>query len=70
MAVFSAIIHKEGGVYVADCPELGTVSQGNSIEEALENLKEASGLFLEEHQTTSMTAPIFTTFSIEPRHHA
>ena len=70
MAVFSAVIHKEGKMYVADCPELGTVSQGDSIEEAIMNLKEASELFLEEHEAPSVNVPIFTTFSVEPRHHA
>ena len=32
---FAAIIHKEESLYVADCPEVGTVSQGHSIEEAM-----------------------------------
>ena len=35
-------------MYVADCPEVGTVSQGKTIEEALANLKEATELYLEE----------------------
>jgi predicted RNase H-like HicB family nuclease len=45
---FSAIIHKEEDLYVAECPEIGTVSQGYTIEEALANLKEATELYLEE----------------------
>jgi len=45
---FSAIIHKEEDLYVAECPEVGTVSQGKSIEESVENLKEATELYLEE----------------------
>lgn len=28
---FTAIIHKEEDLYVAECPEVGTVSQGYSI---------------------------------------
>ena len=44
----TAIIHKEEDAYVAKCQELGTVSQGSAIEEALENLKEATELYLEE----------------------
>jgi predicted RNase H-like HicB family nuclease len=35
-------------MYIAKCPEVGTVSQGYTIEEALENLKEATELYLEE----------------------
>ncbi len=45
---FTAAIHQEGDHYVADCPEVGTVSQGTTIEEALANLKEATELYLEE----------------------
>lgn len=45
---FTAVIHKEADIYVADCPEAGTVSQGSSVEEALANLKEATELYLEE----------------------
>ena len=45
---FTAVIHREGDWYVADCPEVGTVSQGETIDEALANLKEATELYLEE----------------------
>ena len=40
---FTAVIHKEDDLYVADCPEVGTVSQGHTVEEAVANLKEATG---------------------------
>ena len=46
--LLTAIIHKEGNLYVANCPEVGTVSQGFAIEEAIANLKEATELYLEE----------------------
>ena len=45
---FTAVIHKEDDLYIADCPEVGTVSQGHTVEEALANLKEATELYLEE----------------------
>ena len=45
---FTATVHKEGDLYVAECPEVGTVSQGLSWEEAVANLREATELFLEE----------------------
>lgn len=48
MKTFSAVIQKEEDMYVAKCPEVGTVSQGKTIEEALANLKEATELYLEE----------------------
>ena len=43
----TAIIEAEGSGYVALCPELDVASQGNSIEEARENLQEALELFFE-----------------------
>ena len=44
---FTAVIEREGDAYVALCPEFDVASQGNTIEEALSNLKEALELFLE-----------------------
>ncbi len=48
MSLFTAIIHKEEDLYVAQCPEAGTASQGETIEEAVKNLQEATELYLEE----------------------
>jgi predicted RNase H-like HicB family nuclease len=45
---FTAIIHKEDDLYVAECAEVGTVSQGYTVEDAIANLKEATELYLEE----------------------
>ena len=44
---FTAILEKEGNLYVALCPELDVASQGRTAEEATANLKEAVELFLE-----------------------
>ncbi|HUU31532.1 MAG TPA: type II toxin-antitoxin system HicB family antitoxin [Phycisphaerae bacterium] len=44
---FTAAIHKEGDIYVALCPELDIASQGETIETARQNLREAIELFLE-----------------------
>lgn len=46
--VFTAVVHEEEGWFVADCPELGTVSQGHTFEDAVQNLREATDLYLEE----------------------
>jgi len=43
----TAIIEREGAGFVALCPELDIAGQGDSIEEAKSNLKEALELFLE-----------------------
>jgi predicted RNase H-like HicB family nuclease len=60
--LFTAVVHKEGALYVADCPEIGTVSQGYTIEEAVINLKEATELYLEEFPLPQVTRPLLTTF--------
>lgn len=60
--VFTAVIHKEEDLYVAECPEVGTISQGNSIEEAVANLKEATELYLEEFPPPDSRPPLVTTF--------
>jgi predicted RNase H-like HicB family nuclease len=60
--IFTAIVHKEGNLYVADCPEVGTASQGETIEEAIANLKEATELYLEEFPVETVSRPFLTTF--------
>ncbi len=59
---FTAVIHKEDDLYVAECPEVGTVSQGPTIEEAISNLKEATELYLEEFPKQISDRTIMTTF--------
>ncbi len=44
---FTAILEKEGDLWVALCPELDVASQGSSVEEATSNLREAVELLLE-----------------------
>ena len=59
---FTAIIHREESLYVAECPEVGTVSQGAGIDEALANLREATELYLEVFPLPDTSRPILTTF--------
>jgi len=61
---FTAIVHKEDDLYVAECPEVGTASQGSTIEEAVNNLKEATELYLEEFPINTHQHPILTTFEV------
>ncbi len=44
---FTAVIEREGDGYVSLCPELDIASQGDTVEEASANLKEAVELFFE-----------------------
>jgi predicted RNase H-like HicB family nuclease len=64
ISTFTAILHKEDDLYVAECPEVGTASQGYTIEEALANLQEATEVYLEEFPVTSSQHPIITTFEV------
>ena len=62
MLTFTAVIHKEDDTFVAQCPEVGTASQGKNIEEAAETLKEATELYLEEFPLESTERAFITTF--------
>ncbi len=44
---FTAMIYRENDGYVSLCPELDVASQGDSVEEASANLREAVELFIE-----------------------
>ena len=61
----SAIITEaaEGG-FIALNPEIGTTTQGESIETALANLQEATELYIEEFPLVMTHRPILTTFQI------
>jgi predicted RNase H-like HicB family nuclease len=62
VGTFTAVLHKESDLYVAECPEVGTVSQGKTIEEAITNLKEATELYLEEFPPGEIGRPLVTVF--------
>jgi len=60
----TAVLHREGGLFVAACPEVGTVSQAPTIDEALTNLREATELYLEEFPAEETQRPLVTTFEV------
>ena len=66
---FTTTIIKEGKWYVARCLELGVVSQGKTIEDAQENIKEAVELYLEDRPRAkrylSKKAPLVTTLELK-----
>ena len=65
---FTAVITREGKFFVSDCPELGITSQGLSLDEALDNLKEAIHLYLKDEQVAELalptTSPLVTTIEV------
>ena len=64
METFTAVLHKEEDMYVAECPEVGTASQGETIDEAVSNLKEATELYLEEFPIKEKRKTWLTTFEV------
>lgn len=53
----------EGG-FTALNPETGTTTQGETVEEALANLQEATELYLEEFPLEATGQPLVTTFQV------
>ena len=64
MLLTAVLTPAEEGGFIAYNPETGTTTQGNSVEEAVSNLKEATSLFLEEFPAQQMSHPVVTTFEV------
>ncbi|MBI2971000.1 MAG: type II toxin-antitoxin system HicB family antitoxin [Candidatus Aenigmarchaeota archaeon] len=62
--MFTAVLRKEEDMYVAKCVEVGTVSQGKTVEQALAKLKEATELYLEEFPIKEESKPLMTVFEV------
>ncbi len=67
MQLTAVLIPAEEGGFVAINPETGTTSQGESVEEALANLREATELYLEEFPALSFGKALLTTFEVSAR---
>jgi predicted RNase H-like HicB family nuclease len=64
MQVTAVLTPAEEGGFVALNPETGTVSQGETIEEAVANLREALELYLEEFPMPFHGAAVVTSFDV------
>ncbi len=64
MILSAVVIPDPEGGYVAQNPETGTTSQGETIEEAISNLREATELYLEEFPLQGAGRPLMTTFEV------
>lgn len=67
MELTAVLTPAEEGGYVALNPETGTTTQGETVEEAVANLTEATTLYLSEFPMASRGHPVVTTFSV-PEH--
>jgi predicted RNase H-like HicB family nuclease len=64
MLLTAVLIPAEEGGFTALNPETGTTSQGESVEEAVANLREATELYLEEFPLKTSGQPLVTTFQV------
>lgn len=64
MLLTAVLIPAAEGGFTALNPETGTTTQGESVEEALANLREATELYLEEFPLTTSGQPLVTTFQV------
>lgn len=65
MQVTAVLTPAEEGGFVAYNPETGTTTQGESIEDALANLREAVELYLEEFPILPTGAPLVTMLDVK-----
>ena len=66
MELTAVLTPAEEGGFVALNPETGTTTQGETIEEAVANLQEATTLFLAEFALPSVHGhPVVTTFTVQ-----
>ena len=64
MELTAVLSPAEEGGYIALNPETGTTSQGETVEDAIANLQEATGLYLSEFPVLAPGHPLVTTFSV------
>ncbi len=69
MELTAVLTQAQEGGFVALNPETGTTTQGETVEEAVANLKEATALYLSEFSLPLVGHPVITMFTLpEPVH--
>lgn len=63
----TALVEREGDGYISLCPELDVASQGDTVEEARQNLAEAVELFLEVSSPAEVSDRLHSEIHITPR---
>lgn len=64
MELTAVLTSAEEGGYVALNPETGTTSQGETVEEAIANLREATALYLSEFPLRVQGHPLVSMFTL------
>jgi predicted RNase H-like HicB family nuclease len=66
MQLTAVLLPAQEGGFVAMNPETGTTTQGETLDEALVNLQEATELYLEEFSVQQYGKPLITTIDVKP----
>ena len=64
MELTAVLTYAEEGGFVALNPETGTTTQGETVEEAIANLREATALYMEAFPMSAKGHPLVTTFTV------
>ena len=64
MTLTAVLMPAEEGGFIALNPETGTTTQGESVAEAIDNLREATELYMEEFPLPKTGQSLLTTFEI------
>ena len=67
---FTAVVWRESEGYVSKCPELGVASCGDTLEEAVSNLKEAVDLYLENAEALGLMVDIEESLTAKEKYTA
>lgn len=65
MLLTAVLTAAEEGGFIAFNPETGTTTEGESVQEAVSNLQEATALYLEVFPMRIQAHPLVTTFEVE-----
>ena len=64
MEMTAVLTHAEEGGFTALNPETGTTTQGETVEEAVDNLRESMALYLSEFPLPATGHPLVTMFTV------
>ena len=64
---YTAVVWKEKKGFVSKCPELDVASCGDTLEEAIDNLKEAVELYIENARELKLTEDIEESLTVKEK---
>ncbi len=64
MLLSAVITEAEEGKFIVLNPKTGTTTQGRTYQDAIQNLKEATFLYLDEFPMKMHSHPVMTTFEV------